>query len=97
MINILIFIVFSSSEFFLRLLIIELIVRNVYSDLFFSKILFLFCVTKFTDVQVLIIISNDLTLRLIFVSPKDKDMLFFPRFERFSLADFSKVGKYKFD
>ena len=60
-----------------KLLTKEFIVRKVYSDLSFSKILFLFCVTRLTEVQVLIIISNDFTGLEILVSPKGIEIIFF--------------------
>ena len=75
----------------------ELIVLNVYSDFSFSNTLLLFCVTKFTDVQVLMIKSKDLTGLVIFVSPNGIEILLIPKFERFLLANLLEVGKYKLD
>ena len=69
----------------------------MYSDFSFSNTLFLLCVTKFTDVQVLIIKSKDLTGLVIFISPNGIEILLIPSFERFLLASLSEVGKYKLD
>ena len=74
-----------------------MIVLKVYSDLFLSNTLFLFWVTKLTEVQVLIIISKDFTGLTIFVSPRGIEMLFFPKTDKFWFANFSEVGRYKFD
>ena len=82
-ISILILIFFNSSLLNSRLFMIELIVLKVYSDLFFSKILFLLCVTKLTDVQVLIIISKDFIGLVIFVSPNGMEIFFLLKIERF--------------
>ena len=54
----------------LILFIKEFIVLKVYSDLFCSKILFLFCVTRLTLVQVFMIISSDKTFLVILTSPR---------------------------
>ena len=70
-------------------------VLKVYSDLFSSNILFLFCVTKLTDVQVFKITSKDFIGRVIFVSPKGIEIEFFPKVLKLSSESLLETGKVK--
>ena len=73
----------------------DLIVRKVYSDLSFSKILFLFCVTKLTEVHVFNIISSDLTGRVILVLPKGIEIEDLPCTLKLSFEVLLETGKQK--
>ena len=72
--------------------IIEFKDLKVYSDLFWSNNLFLFCVNIFILVHDLNIIVKALTFREIFVSPNGRLIDFFPWMLRFASSDFSWVG-----
>ena len=70
-------------------------VLKVYSDLSFSKTLFLFCVTKFTEVQVFNITSKDFIGREILVSPKGIVIANLPSILKLSLEFLPETGKLK--